>query len=426
MSFKKKIIIGIASFINAIVMLLITFLLLSTPYALPDEYWLVQASAVTKNLIFGLEKKPDSTRFLFINVSKDKALIDLEDPDFPGYVVGNEAITDRAKLVKLLEILIQKPNHKFMVFDIDLKGKSESDSALAALINKMPNLHVSYHLDDKDKPDYPEMPIKKKLTLSDIEKVQEQFLKFKIFFNDSIKSTPLVMYETVHKKKFKKGYSPLGIHYIDKQPIFNNFILDYRIRSRDYGTRYPKIYLGESLKICEDSTGQMNIETAETSLLKLTKDRIIFVGDFEDRDIHDTIYGKIPGPIILINAFLALEYGDNKIVLNLVLYILLVYTTISYLVFSRKYVWSYYFKKKVKRWKEENPKIKMYGGVVFYVLFFSSVSIISYFIYELHVGGLVLAFYIFIIDYLKTWLNRIIEKRSIKTYVKDEYMGKDR
>ncbi|TAE73840.1 MAG: hypothetical protein EAZ85_06040 [Bacteroidetes bacterium] len=404
-------------------MLLITFLLLSTPYALPDEYLLVQASAVTKNLIFGLEKKPDSSRFLFVNVSKDKALLDIEDPDVPGYVVGNEAITDRSKLVKFLELIIQKPEHKFMVLDIDFKGKTEHDSALAVLINKIPRLHVSYHRDEKDKPDYPEMPIKKKLTLSDIEVVWKQRFKFKIFFNDSIKSTPLVMYETVHKKKFKKGYSPLGIHYIDKQPIFNNFILDYRIRRMDYGTRYPKIYLGESLRSSVDSTGEISLEAADV-LMTQVKNRIVFVGDFEDRDIHDTIYGEIPGPIILINAFLALEYGDNKIYISLILFLLIVYTTISYLVLSRKYAWKYYFTKKIKRWKEENPKIEMYGGVAVYIILFSSISIISFFIYDLHVGGLALAFYIFVFDYIKTWINKIIEKRSIKTFVKDEYMGK--
>ncbi len=423
MTIKKRIIIGVFSFINAVIMLLITFWVLSIPQALPDEYLLVQASAVTKNLIFGLEKKPDSTRLLFINVSKDKALLDLEDPDVPGYIVGNEAITDRSKLIKLLELVIQKPHHKFMVLDIDFKGKTEHDSALAILINKVPRLHVSYHRDDKDKPDYPEMPIKQKLTLSDIEKVWKQALKYKLFFNDSIKSTPLVMYETIHKKKFSKGYSPLGIHYIDKKPIFNNFILDYRIRRSDYGARYPKIYLGESLRSSTDSTGEVSLESADILLTQI-KDRIVFVGDFEDRDIHDTIYGEIPGPMVLINAFLALESGDNKIHVSLVLFLLFVYTILSYLVFSSKYVFKYYITQKIKRWKIENPETEMYGGVAFYVLFFSSVSVVTFFIYDLHVGGLALAFYFFVLDWIKNKINRFIDKRNTKTFVKDEYMGK--
>jgi hypothetical protein len=445
MSVTKKIIIAIIAFLNGLWMLWVTFWFLSIPQALPDEYMLVQASSVVKTLIFGLEKKPDSSRFLFINVSKDKALLPLEDPDVPGYILGNEAITDRSKLVKLLQILEKNPNHKFIVFDIDLKGKTEHDSLLTVLINKMPNMSVSYHRDEKDRPDYPEIKIKKKLSLSDIEKVWKQALKFQIFFNDSIKSTPLVIYEAVHKKKFKKAYSSLGIHYIDGHPVLNNFVLDYRIRKMDYGTRYAKLHIGETLAPIEPdtTTGEYSKESAEI-LLNLTKDRIIFVGDFEDRDIHDTIYGEIPGPIILANAFLALENKDNWVSLPVILLLFSFYFTLTYWMLSSKYSWTHYFRnakfisklfsifsifgksriivyanQKTKNWQDSSSEISNFGGLGFYILFFASVSILSYFIFGLHTGGLILAFYMFSIDYIKTWINKRIEKKLVKDLPKE-------
>ena len=115
---KNKLTVFFWSVINSLLMLWVTFFMLRIPYVLPDEFMLVQATSVTKNLLLGLEEKPDTNRFLFVNVAWDKVMADRFDPDVAGYVIGKEPITDRGKLVGLLKMLEKNPNHEFIVLDI--------------------------------------------------------------------------------------------------------------------------------------------------------------------------------------------------------------------------------------------------------------------------------------------------------------------
>jgi hypothetical protein len=393
---KKRVIVISLSMLNVVFMLWLTFFIQSLPYSLPDEYGLVRYSSVLRNVILGLEKKPDTTRFLFINVAWDKVMADYFDPAVPEYPVGVEPITDRKKLIDLLSLLEHRKDYKSVVFDINFKGKTEHDSVLATKINAMPNFLVSYHRDEKDKPDYPDLPIKKKLGLSDLEKVYDEALKFKLFFNDSLKTTPLLMYENVYKKKFTRD--KWG-HWIDNKPVFNSFILDYRIRNFDYTSgRYTKLHLGEFLSLMTDSLGNVN-PTTNPENLDLFKNRIIFVGDFEDRDIHDTIYGKIPGPIILLDAFLALEAGDNIITPQFLLLLSVAFFFISYVTFNYSQIYGNWLKVLTFK-KMQNPE-SFFESLTIYLIYFAIVSITSFFLFNIHIGVLGLAFYLNIAEKVK-------------------------
>jgi hypothetical protein len=476
------------SVVNALFMFWLTFFLLTLPYVLPDEYLLVRYTSVFKNLVLGLQETPDSTRFAFINVAWDKELI-----KHPEVMDGNEVITDRAKLIGLLRVLQRNPNHKFIVLDINFKSTTQNDSLLTALINTTPRIVVSYHRDEKDKPDYPDLKIKP-LGLSDIEQVWDMSLKFKIFFNDSLKSTPLLMYEQIHKKKFKKGK---WFYYLGNQRILNSFILDYRIRNFHYQNRkYPQNHLGEwiSLGFVKDSTQQMSDEdwaallngtdessanldialsdttlieesttqtdsaladttaldttrtdtsdikqannlgggmykntidysTAEIDttnlefLYEFTKDRIIFVGDFEDRDIHETIYGKTPGPLILLDAFLALEAGDNVITIWFLLYLLVAYTLVSYITISYKTIYGRFIQKIT-----HHTNASFVEAMTIYIVIFSLISIVSFFMFSIHIGVLVLAFYLNLVERAKHWVLKYKNKRLLKI-AKEEGIG---
>jgi hypothetical protein len=412
---------GFWSIVNAGFMLWLTFWLLSIPQTLPDEYGLVQATSVTKNLILGVGDKPDTTRFLFINVAWDKILVDRFDPSVPDLPIGTEPITDRAKLVALLQLLNQKPHHKVILFDIFFKGaKTESDSILTALINQLPNTLVSYHRDQNDKPDLPDLKIKP-VSLSDIEKVNNKCLKFKVYHNNSLKSTPLQIYEKVHKKQFKAtkwGY------YLGDKPILNSFILDYRIRKFHYdNAKYPQVHLGEWINPAynavtipglptEYNIDSLNQEYVNEYIYGLTKNRIIVVGDFEDRDIHETIYGETPGPIILLDAFLALEAGDNVIRVGFIVLLLSFYTLISYLTFSGSRLYPLWVERLIFRTKDH--KESFLETLSIYIFYFAVLSVTSYFLFNIHIGVLVLAFYMNIIDKIRAFLVRRFQKRQKK------------
>jgi hypothetical protein len=503
------------SILNAFVMLIITFSLLSTPYVLPDEFVLVRYSSIVKNILFELDEKSDTNRFLFINVAWDKKLAPKPDADIANHFVGNEAVTDRAKLVGLLQLLKKRPEYKFIVLDIFFKGKTPYDSTLTELINNLPNVLVSYHRTETDLPDRPDLKIKP-LGLSDLEVTDDKAIKFKIFFNDSLKSTPLLMYENIHKKELNTK----GLFYsLNHKLVFNSFILNYRIRNFHYRTKvYPKVHLGEwinnaygiypediplentssssdvdantqawldsiekaenktkttqkkepqvdantqawldSIEKAENKTKttqkepdidastqawldsiakaegeEINFQSPENTfdnpepnwegvydlayldsayteafIYPLLKDKIIFVGDFEDKDMHETIYGNTPGPIILLDAFLALEAGDNVIKVSFVIYLLFAFWLISYMNFYYEHVYNSWIKKITR-----SKKVNALEAFTVYTIYFMLVSIISFFLFNIHIGVLVLTFYMYVIDKVKDYIVKRMEKNA--------------
>ena len=414
------------SLANATAMLWLTFFMLAIPQVLPDEYALVQWTSIGKNLVLKLEKKPDSSSILFVNVAWDKVLIDKPDPDIPELIIGSEPITDRNKLIALLKILHKKPHHRMIVFDIFFKGKSEHDSTLTALLNTLPNCLVSFHRDERDKPDYPDLKLNSKtMTLSDLEKSWGMAMKFKIFHNNEFKSTPLQMYERLYKKKFSKGS---WFFYIDDQPVLNSFILDYRVRRFDYtNSRYPHFNLGEwvdpAYKVVpiRDIPTNYNLDSidhtyTEKFIHNFTKNRLIFVGDFEDRDIHETIYGATPGPLVLLDAFLAIEAGDNKIHFSFLALLFTAYFFVSYLVFGFRQIYPHWIERLI--YKTNTHRETFFETFTILAIYMAVLSIFSFFTYSVHIGVLVLAFYLNILEKIKQYILKVVEKRALKAKLK--------
>ncbi|OJJ21341.1 hypothetical protein BKI52_12330 [marine bacterium AO1-C] len=427
---KTKILrVSALSFVNSILMLWLTFVLLSYPYVFFDEFPLIRYSSAFKNLILKWEKPPNPDNFAFINIAYDKALIDKNDSE--GFPIGYQPITDREKLAQLFDILSKKPNYKFMVCDIEFKDSTEYDSTMIAAIKKLPRMGISYHRDDKDKPTYPDIPIpKSKLSLSDLEKTSQKAVKFKLFHNDSLKSTPLVMYEGMYpKEKFKKG---TFFYWLGDRPILNSFIIDYRIRPFGFSgdaqesgksinkkdtvkpVNYSKIYLGELLALLEtDDDG--NVVSAD-ALYEFTKNRIVFIGDFaidNGNDIHETIYGDTQGPLILLNAFLALENRDNQITAGFILYLFLAYFFISFVTFYYKTIYG----KWVQRITRKSDAGSFFASMTVFLAYFMTISIISFFIFNIHIGTLILAFYMNIIEKVKNFMNKKFSAKTVEEKV---------
>ncbi|MDF1547621.1 MAG: hypothetical protein P1P88_07350, partial [Bacteroidales bacterium] len=75
--------------------------LLNLPFVYEDELYLVQATSIVKKLLIKTREKPDRNRFLFVNVSWEKQLIDKMDSE--GFPLGNQVITDREKLASFFK-----------------------------------------------------------------------------------------------------------------------------------------------------------------------------------------------------------------------------------------------------------------------------------------------------------------------------------
>ncbi|HAS43258.1 MAG TPA: hypothetical protein DCS93_22450 [Microscillaceae bacterium] len=425
------------SFVNSILMLWLTFVLLSYPYVFFDEFPLIRYSSAFKNLILKWEKPPNPDNFAFFDIAYDKVLIEkteqiISDGDTLSVPIGHQPITDRKKLAILFEAMSRNPNYKFLVCDIEFKDFTEHDSAMIAAIKKLPRMGISYHRDDKDKPVHPDIAIpKSKLSLSDLEKTSQKAVKFKLFHNDSLKSTPLVMYEGIYpKEKFRKG---TFFYWLGDRPILNSFIIDYRIRPFGFGgnavendttlkkknpkaVNYSKNNLEEYLTFKVQTDEEDKITEVDSSFYEFTRDRIVFIGDFavdNGNDIHETIYGDTQGPLILLNAFLALENRDNQITVGFILYLLVAYWFISFATFYYKTIYG----KWIQRLTRKSDAGSFFASMTIFLAYFMTISIISFFTFNIHIGTLILAFYMNMIEKGKNFMNKKFSAKTVEEKV---------
>jgi hypothetical protein len=398
---KKWAWVAISSGLNAILMLIASFWLLTQPYVHGDEEVLVEYGGKIKNIFLNFEKKPSQKDFIFINIAYDKQLVDKLDTN--GFVMGKQAITDRTKLAKFLAILGQKPkNHRFIIMDIFLADSVATDSIhpispdvlLQESIPKNPNLLISTHLQENGKPE--KQIFNANYGIADYITANDKFFKYQLIFNDTLKSVPLKMYEYLHQTKVKKGWL---FNELNGQWILSIFILDFKIRNYDLFQAKERYKMDNLENIL---SGAMT----EEDILNYVKDRIIVIGDFETKeDTHQTIYGETAGPLILLNAYLALKNGDNIVKVSFLIFLFVAYFLVSFLVF--------YPQNRLKSWLEKQfPRStqQILIEVLSFVFLLILISLASFIFFNIHLSILYLAVYL----YALSWMVRRFIARAKK------------
>lgn len=397
------------SLFHACWLIVLTFFGLRVPHTTDEEMILIKWTSGWKRMYLKRER-PDPARFLFVNIAWEKEAIPRTDAN--GFMIGTDVITNRKKLASFFDLLNQKPeNHKFVILDVRFEEKFSRadlakigapipaqfdslpvyDSLLQASLARTRNYIVSYHADEQGKLKLPVFPFN--AGLSDYETTDEgTVVKFSSLHFDTVKTTPLKLYQAVHNKSFKRGYL---FDTMDGWPVLNSFILDHRVilhpwefADNDY---YHHAYLSEIL------------EMPPALVSELTRDRIIILGDFEDRDIHDTIYGPIAGPIILVNAFLAYENHDNRITPGFIFLLLGGYTFISYRCFSQT---NFLENILINRLPFPEDVKKVLAGVVDYLLILIILSVVSYLLFNIHLTILLIAIYMQVMEWTIAFFTR--------------------
>ena len=306
MKFLKKHVKIIFSFLHGIFLFICLWLITNSSYtSAADEGILQKVNGLEASIFNKGTRGVDS--FVFINVSRDQKLV--SDPSDYGEI----PITNRAKLAALFKILADNSNrHQFVLCDIFFENPDDDDSLLAAETKRCTKLLFPFHItaDTVQKP-----CVAVPSALSDFVTYTGNFSKFKLLYNDTLQTTPLVLLKEIDKKRYPASF-------LDFKSVFPRYYLqkeDLLVKKK-----YPYYNLGELLMLAD-------MESFYTEFLQ---HKFIVIGNF-DTDVHHTPVGNIAGPLILLNTYLSVR---NKPAVSWwwALFMIIGLTGISYILFYKK------------------------------------------------------------------------------------------
>jgi len=372
----KKVLLLVGIIANAIAMIFFTFYLMKLPWLAGDEKFLIWSSSAVK---FANREVPSSDEFAFINTSYDLQLIDRYD-EF-GFPVGNQVITDREKLALLLDIIgkgAEKP--KYVICDVHFVDSTYADQQLHEALQQLDNVIISSHLNDAGEVETPIFDdINRGLSDYVIGNIFDGVYKYQLIYQDSLKLTPLKMYEDISGEKAEM-VGPLVK--IGGRYTLNNFIMNYRLLQKDIvdlEAGFNPVSLGELLFL-EDNDIQ-----------DFTAGKIVVIGDFFENDTHETLFEITAGPLIILNAFLTISEGDTIVNIWFFLLLFAVYLYLSYMVF----VEGDYMEQKIVQKFGTIAIAKYLAGFASYITILAVLSLTTFFLFNIHLNifFLSLAFY---------------------------------
>lgn len=297
------------------------FLFLNKSHVLPGENSkLFFLGPAFKNWISSERSTFGKEDFLFVNTAFDRMLVPhferLDNGLSRGTMPrGNVDIVDREKLFLFFSKINKTANYKYLVCNIIFDHPSEYDSSLGAVMRKTKKMVVAQgERLDNIQPAFRNLPI----GLDMVYAPSGVFNKYRLFEQATplVKSIPLHMYEELHHTQIDPGFFASTL---DGTFYFNDFTPEHWIKATD---ELAPIDLGDILKL------------PDSYFHKLTKDRIIVLGDYYTNPMKTVYESKTPATLILINAFLSLEQHRNTLTLGFSFFLLLILFFFSYLVIA--------------------------------------------------------------------------------------------
>ncbi|MBR9920687.1 MAG: hypothetical protein GYB31_07585 [Bacteroidetes bacterium] len=373
------------STLNGLLMLFLALFWLSLPRTFGDESFFIKWTSLVKKSVFGWDEKPDYDNVLYVDISLSKSLIDQKDPlyeEYTGYT--KSVITNRDQLTDFLNLVgnIGK-DIPLVILDIAFSDKSPQDSLLQAALDDFPFPILSaleFSPSGDPIPSVFDTPTGGAAYLS-----TGDFLKYPLYLNDSIEGLPLAAYSQVSGKQAQPGwlFAKIG----DTRHM-QNPIIDFRIRPKDLNDGTSSNTEAFPLR----SLGSLLFEWEfweEKDIKDLVSGKTIIVGNFKD-DIHETVYGSMPGPLIIHNAYLSLVRQESRL---RPVWLLLLFGVFYYLSWE-------IFKKKKKENKRKTLIRQLIENSITESTWLILATVLSYFIFNIHINILVLLLYLKLVEFL--------------------------
>lgn len=369
--------------LHSLLLIVLTGYFQSLSLNLGKENYVLTGMEVLKTTIGGEKNIENPDDYIFINTSYSKQFIPKYDEN--GALQGQDIITSRVQLFNLLKKL-EGSSYKYMILDIFFDSKTPQDTLIEQALFKLNNKIIPYHINDNDQ--ILEPVITSNMGLADINTIGGFVSKYKIYDRDR-KLLPLIMYEELFEQQYT-NYGPFGR--IDNRFLTTSFPLSFRIRNSNLFDQENEIKNTQiESKMKWRFYELASLEQMPSSFLsKIVEGRILVIGDFNN-DKFDSYVGKISGPLVLLNAFLSIKYGDPFLSWPFSIFLLIVYILLSYLIFKphRTIVGG---RKKVK--------INQFLRPVRLLMIIVGITLISYLVFDNYLSLFFLSIYILLIDYL--------------------------
>lgn len=261
---------------------------------------------------------------LLIDATYDRENLPIYEPGIP-IPIGTTPVTDRRKILDLLQKLQRTNCYRFIMLDILFAADippTPADSALFHTIATMPRILIpkqdGYLLADSI------LYTKARYSEYDYSLLENNFVKYPTICNGE-PSISLSMYEqlsgdsvTVRNKYFatSRGHivdAALPLHY--RHWLCPSSLLP---SVNLYGKSSTDINDGEKVSTQYISPrtitlGHMCRYYNDKMIATSTADKIVIIGGLTDGDIHSTYSGDLSGALINLNAYEAMSRGEHRI-----------------------------------------------------------------------------------------------------------------
>ena len=317
---KRKKIALLFSLCNVVILLTLSYFLNNQPLFTGedlDQYawmeWIKDKLGITPDV--------DANAALFVNVAYDKQLVDKCD-DY-GMTIGNSDVTDRSKLLSLLQLLHKTNSYKYIILDIRFeKGYNvpDVDSALFAEILSMKNIVIANHSDIE----LADSSLMKKAAISDYFATitKTNFARYQYNY-DGVESVPLYAYHELTGNTINKhGW----LYTCNSRLCYNSLFVHFPIAKwNEYDEQQSKVYYNLGSDILDNYS--------DSDLKKLTEGKCVIIGNMVE-DVHDTYSGLKPGSVITYYAFQELMKGRHFVNYCMMLFLAILFFLISLSLFE--------------------------------------------------------------------------------------------
>lgn len=370
------------SLIHGVFMLFLSTLWLGIGFSIGLEEQLFKVSATLKRVFTndaGARKKL-ADKYCFVDVSGNIITRDRGDG------TGNDVVTDRQTLSAFLEVLARHHGEfKFLLCDVLLNEPGAGDSALASQFYMMTDYVTPYYLENGT-PRLPGLNIPAEnmgfagYDVSHGLEASDKLLKYQLYYNGLLKSIPQAVYEALSPNGAEVECR-YGLLWINGRPHFNTIIFDLLMRpaepqrGRDGVVISSLNYISTLLKVNE----QLFFDST-------FKDKIIVLGNYKT-DLHETVYGQLPGPLILANIYEGISQDKHRITTWWIVTMIIAFSGLSYLVF--------YFSahRRLKHAIIRNPWGRKMLRFLSISMAIWGISLFSFFIFDVHADIIVMIIY---------------------------------